>query len=139
MEEHFADGSTEVLAFRGVEFTVWRTFTDDGRRRPIRRWHYAVGDFQGIAAQRTDVVRCAQSIINDEFDPPDEADLVLDGLLQKLRRDYGFVRHSDPTARRDSLGREREQKLRNMTVERGCTEGEAAIAKQKLAELIRQD
>lgn len=138
-EERFADGSTEVLTQRGVEFTIWQTFTDDGCRRPSRRWYFEICGFRGNATQRNDAIRCAQSTINKQLDATNDAQIVLDGLLRNLRRDCGFVRSSLLTECQGSLAEAREQKLRNMTVERGCTEAEEAIAKQKLSELAKQD
>jgi hypothetical protein len=147
MSEKLAEGSEEIVEYRGRTITLWRTFTFEhtGRRgRPLRRWYYRIdqhGPFEAFKTPEEALwdakVRISGKMwllgLRDMFGSDVDLDY-LDNLdLDDDEPDLADTSTSEPQLddRRDRI----RKKLEMMTVARGCTPEEEAAAKAILASM----
>lgn len=129
MIKHFEQsGDKNVFEYKHRTIVIWKETTEYGRRIK-RRYRLRIDDRD----------------IKQIFRSPQQAfefarEAIEWAIAGRWYEDQSGAFHRESPhipATPDAVGRNSElrEKLKNMTVERGCTEAEAAIARRKLAEL----
>lgn len=121
-------GSREQFEHRGRVIEIWKMISESGRR--VQRRYQASVDGAPLDrwfSNRQAMLGYAVTFIESAFRPRWYDEDFYDGWDDEDLEPVPIDKHADLRA-----------KLEQMTVERGCTEAEAAIARQKLADLDKK-